>query len=697
MARACGCALAVVLALVAASCEEKRKAPAPAKTGEATDSSVHAAAPVQKPPTKPTGAASLKELGPGRFEWHYASAPDAQDATLLVDNGYDESVTLFVDGAKAMTIDPLGKAWLQIPRGLFGLALKDGRDQVLSECSAPIFGTVTYVYNPGARWRYRIITAEYSTIPGLGGYGPAGQCVTGQVFFRPEDVDAYFDELPESITVTTYDNMPYATGTRRALHHVGETPVQVLDIKKLDAEDGKTFVLVQEGDAEYTLADQGDATIADATVYIDNELGREARFMVDGLELMALPAGALTTVRMQPEWCQLDVTDEDGEVLDGTKAKLSGGSRYVFNPQALASYAIDTEEYGVMPIQGGGGTDALRYIIGKKLFEVETDFCFEPFPAAVDMGQGQWSVTKTRLTKDTTKRPKVSPDSGIPEMKSHIEAGEFIEAEELGIALLQTDPGCAEGFYLLGVAYAGSGSDTAAGEAFSRAIELDPKYVDAYKARMRLTMKTGIEPVSDFEAILKINPTDDETLTLRGDMRAEKGYLDEALDCYNTAIRANPSNVGALTGRAAVFAKQGKPKLALNDLAQAVKCDPGCVLARLARARILMEQKRDASEDTKAAVELAPDDADANLLRAQWLMSQGEHGEAVRYFDKYFDLIGPLGIATTETYAACGEAHFKCGDYSEALRYLNEAVNCDPDLAPRLQEMINKCKAESEE
>lgn len=154
------------------------------------------------------------------------------------------------------------------------------------------------------------------------------------------------------------------------------------------------------------------------------------------------------------------------------------------------------------------------------------------------------------------------------------------------------------------------------------------------------------EALSEVEA-LDMGVMDDETLVealcLRGDVLAQAGRLDEALDDFEEAHQMDPDNVLVLAGLGKVYALEH----------------------RFSEAEACLEQ----------ALELAPDGVVPRFNLAMTLMYQRHYADAIEEFSKLVleDQIPP------DVYIQWGFAHYEMGEYAQAIERFQQAVKMDPE------------------
>jgi tetratricopeptide (TPR) repeat protein len=121
---------------------------------------------------------------------------------------------------------------------------------------------------------------------------------------------------------------------------------------------------------------------------------------------------------------------------------------------------------------------------------------------------------------------------------------------------------------------------------YNKAIELDPKYIDAYVARGRAYTSQSFDDaraLADFNEAIKLDPNNARVFRARGDFywmnlelndpAAPAPYTAAALGDYNKAIELDPAYGEAYTQRSLFHAIFGRYALAKADLAKALDID----------------------------------------------------------------------------------------------------------------------------
>ena len=146
---------------------------------------------------------------------------------------------------------------------------------------------------------------------------------------------------------------------------------------------------------------------------------------------------------------------------------------------------------------------------------------------------------------------------------------------------------CFVGYYNRGFYYQYTSKDLAkAFSDYSKAIEINPNYVDAYNNRGELLMneKKYDLALSDIDKSIQLNPNYAKAFTPsieKAKVYYNRGLLyeygfkqyDLALADYNTALKLNPKNSGLYNYRGILSVKMGRNDLAIVDFSKAIELD----------------------------------------------------------------------------------------------------------------------------
>jgi len=145
---------------------------------------------------------------------------------------------------------------------------------------------------------------------------------------------------------------------------------------------------------------------------------------------------------------------------------------------------------------------------------------------------------------------------------------------------------------------------------FSRAIEMNPRYADAYVSRGKTYVAKNDSDlaISDFGAAIRLDPRNVQAYNSRGDLLRAKGDNDRAIADFSDAIRLDARNNFAYRNRGFVYGVKGDDDRAIADYGDAIRIDPRDALARNNRGNVLLKKKQydRAVVDLSEAIKLDP-------------------------------------------------------------------------------------------
>jgi tetratricopeptide (TPR) repeat protein len=159
---------------------------------------------------------------------------------------------------------------------------------------------------------------------------------------------------------------------------------------------------------------------------------------------------------------------------------------------------------------------------------------------------------------------------------AHFESGNVDAAISEYTQAVNLDPKFVDAYNNRGLAYHKKGDLDAALKDFNKAIALNPKCVDAYDSRGGIYREKGNldAAIADFTQAITLNSKRATTYANRGNARYEKGELDASLSDFDTAIQLDPNFVGAYLGLGVAHTKINNLESAIKDFEQALQLDP---------------------------------------------------------------------------------------------------------------------------
>ena len=264
----------------------------------------------------------------------------------------------------------------------------------------------------------------------------------------------------------------------------------------------------------------------------------------------------------------------------------------------------------------------------------------------------------------------------------------------------------------------------------SRAIELNPDYVDAYYLRGLLYTREDDydKAIADFEKVVELDPNHTDAKEGRARVYGARGsdYAleedhDRAITDFERAIELDPYNADARSGlagsylmRGIAYYEEGDHREAFADIDSAIanfesiiELDPNNVEAKVAVAfayfvrgigyyeegdndRAIGDFDR-ALADFERVIELYPDNtgvkiavAETYLVRGTFYSDEGDNDRALADFERVIELDpnnAEARVAIADAYLLRGTAYSQEGEYDRAITDFERAVEQDPDNA----------------
>ncbi len=233
----------------------------------------------------------------------------------------------------------------------------------------------------------------------------------------------------------------------------------------------------------------------------------------------------------------------------------------------------------------------------------------------------------------------------------------------------------------LGVLAMKDGRYDASRASLSKALEMDPDYVDGLNNMSALNIKQHRyeEARACLARVLAKHPDQVDALTNLGKMDLDEGRYDEAVTCLTRALEIKPEHVEALNNMGVLAIKQGRHDEARTWLARVLKLNPrqADAFSNLGMVDLAEGHQDDARTHLTEALRLKPDHAQALCNLGVLDMNQGRDDEAAAWLKKAADLDPNYADAVNKL----GALAAKQGRYEEALRQLGRALEMDPQCA----------------
>jgi len=197
-----------------------------------------------------------------------------------------------------------------------------------------------------------------------------------------------------------------------------------------------------------------------------------------------------------------------------------------------------------------------------------------------------------------------------------------------------------------------SGNDNNAVDAYSKAIELNPQYANAYNNRGGVYAKLDRDnqAIKDFNKAIELNPQLADAYYNRGCVYIKLGSDSQAIKDFNRAIELNLKDADAYVNRGNVYDKLGDFNQAINDY--------------------------------NKAIEINPQLPDSYYNRGIIYGKLGNYSQAINDYSKTIELGSQLTASQlAKAYYNRGNAYTKLGNYSQEIDDYSKAIELDPQKA----------------
>jgi protein O-mannosyl-transferase len=174
---------------------------------------------------------------------------------------------------------------------------------------------------------------------------------------------------------------------------------------------------------------------------------------------------------------------------------------------------------------------------------------------------------------------------------------------------------------------------------YSKALELNPKYVEAYENRGYIYEKMGrfYEAASDYSKSIDLRPSRYQAYYNRAGVFSKMGSPESALADYDKVIDLDPTNYNTFNNRGIIMYSTGRMDMALSAYNQAIALDPERYEAFYNRGTLYenVGQLENALADYDRTVSLNSS-YDSLLLKEGVLCNRaGLYDKALKYFNEY--------------------------------------------------------------
>lgn len=236
-----------------------------------------------------------------------------------------------------------------------------------------------------------------------------------------------------------------------------------------------------------------------------------------------------------------------------------------------------------------------------------------------------------------------------------------------------------EGIYqVLALTYRELGLNDDAIAALQEGLKRQPKNLQLLRALVYLQVhgQDDLSAIPTFQAILGVDPKDEDAWLNLGILYQKHNRLDEAARSYRAALELNPADFAAHHNLALVLMRQQKADEAAAELEVADRLSPGNVevLERLGDAYAFQERNEKAADAYQAAVAKAPDRAVLLSKLAFTLAKLNRVPEAIAVLERSVK----LDPSNADAYYLLGDLYSELEKYDQSVEAYNNSVKLDP-------------------
>lgn len=215
-------------------------------------------------------------------------------------------------------------------------------------------------------------------------------------------------------------------------------------------------------------------------------------------------------------------------------------------------------------------------------------------------------------------------------------------------------------------------------DAYTKAIEVDQKYQDAYFNRgiVYRNLKQYERALRNYARAIEIDPKHALSYNGRGIVYAELRQYDKAIEEYTKAIEMDSKYQDAFHNRGVTYAELNDHSKAIQDYTKAIEINPRHALSYNARGSSYRALKNDvkAIEEYSKAIEIDPKHPDAFYNRGTAYNDVNEYIKAVHDYTKAIEIDPGDALA----YNGRGIAYKNLKQEGKAIEDYSKAIEIDP-------------------
>jgi tetratricopeptide (TPR) repeat protein len=274
----------------------------------------------------------------------------------------------------------------------------------------------------------------------------------------------------------------------------------------------------------------------------------------------------------------------------------------------------------------------------------------------------------------------VPPNAELSGLVTLYNQGRIEDALDAGLSLLAAHAGDPMLNNMVGVLLARLGRYDEALERYGRALELRPRYAEAFNNRGNALLHLGRhdEAIGNYRKALDVMPDYAGAHNNLGNALQETGCIPDAIASFQKALQLKPDYADALNNLGNALLTVGNLQEAATAFARALQLQPGFAQALVGYGKSLnlMGFHRQAVEALERGVSLGPDRARWHNELGNALSDLGRLDAATSSYRKAIELEPGLARAHSNLGNALGAA----GRRDEAIASYEEALRLAPEL-----------------
>lgn len=278
----------------------------------------------------------------------------------------------------------------------------------------------------------------------------------------------------------------------------------------------------------------------------------------------------------------------------------------------------------------------------------------------------------------------------------YLAEGKKADAEEILKQAKHDLPNDSSAYRLLGEFYFMTGELDKATAEYGALSQEHPEDLQVKKNYIQLLIQTKRFPEARKldDELLKANPNDDDALVYQNQMQITDGDVNNAAQKLQTVIKNAPKNAEAHYTLGVAYEKLGYLERADSEWREALRLQPNMLDAERSLAGAAMRQGDMGTLEEAATqmISLQPASPDGYALRALSNINRKHYTEAENDIRKAIDVAPQNSFG----YVQMGNLKFTQGQYSDAAKAYQEALDRNSDSTDALRGLMNTYVAEKQ-